>query len=172
MVLELALVAEAQAEVERVRLEEEEGWAEAAKPLPADASLEQVVERIRRARVVTSALVGYNAQESPVYGAFVRLAQLADEAQLRALVEDQSPAVRVYAFLALSRRQPSGIAYQVLLDHADDRAWVSTFRGCIGDRSTVFAAMLYEVDHLLSPAQVSELNMRAQAGPRDWHAGR
>jgi hypothetical protein len=157
MLVEVTAGAQAEEESDRRRLADEEGWKEASTPLPADATLEQVVEKIRRARQVTSHFVGYGADVSPVYEAFVRLDQLADEAELRALVDDESPAVRVYAFYALSGRQPGGVAYQALVAHAGDHALVSTMRGCIIDRSTVFAAMLYEVEHLLSPAQLTKL---------------
>ena len=143
-------------EGERLR-EDHVGWAEMKDFLPADATLEQAVGKLRRARIVTSELVGYSGRESPVYNAYVRLGQVASGEQLRALVADQEPAVRVYAFRSLSNRQLGGVAYDVLLAHLDDNARVRTLGGCIGGESTVFDAMLEHVEWRLSPAQLTEV---------------
>ncbi len=51
--------------------------------LPGDATLEQAVGKIRRARIVTSERISYSGSSSPVYEAYLRVAHLATDAQLR-----------------------------------------------------------------------------------------
>jgi hypothetical protein len=133
------------------------GWVEMHSFLPASATLPQAVAKIRRARIVTSELVGYSGSRSPVYDAYLRLGRLASDEQLGALVADTEPAMRVYAFHALTDRQSDAVVYGVLLSHLDDNARVRTLYGCIGDESTVFDAMLEHVEHRLSPAQLTEV---------------
>jgi len=70
--------------------------------LPPNASLEQVVEKIRREKVVSSEHVGFAGRPSSVYAAFKRLSQVASEADLGRFTNDRSPALRVYAFNALA----------------------------------------------------------------------
>ena len=144
----VAMAAVAEAESEQRLRDDGVGWAELD---------EQAVGKIRRARIVTFQLIGYNAHSSPVYEAYVRLGQVASDKQLRALVADEEPAVRVYAFRELSNRKPGGVAYDVLLAHLDDNARVRTQGGCIGGESTVFDAMLEHVEYRLSPAQLTEV---------------
>ena len=159
IVLAVLAILAAAAEEESVRRlrDDDVGWAEMDDFLPAGAPLEQVVGKIRCARIVTSDLVGYGGKSSPVYDAYVRLGQLASDVQLRALVADAEPAVRVYAFHSLSDRQPGVLTYVELLAHLADNAPVRTLHGCISDESTVFDAMLAHVEHRLSPAQLTEV---------------
>ena len=153
----VSMAAVSEAESERWVRDDSVGWAELDGFLPPDANLEQAVGKIRRARIVTSEYIGYSGHTSAVYEAYVRLGQVASEKQLRALVADDEPAVRVYAFRSLSNRQLGGVAYDVLLAHLDDNAWVRTQGGCIVGESTVFDAMLEYVEWRLSPAQVKEV---------------
>ncbi len=92
-----------------------------------------------------------------MYAAYLRLGQVASDEQLRALLADAEPAVRVYAFHSLWDRQPGAVAYTVLLAHLDDNARVRTLYGCISDESTVFDTMLEHVEAALSPAQLTEV---------------
>jgi hypothetical protein len=84
------LVAQASAD-EGASPPDEVGWAELHDFLPPDATLEEAVGKIRRARIVTSEMIGYGGQSSAVYDASLRLARLASDEQLRALVSDPSP---------------------------------------------------------------------------------
>lgn len=133
--------------------------------LPPDASLEQVLEKIRTVNGVTSGLIGYGGSSSPVYDAFLRLEQLADEPLLLRLSWDLSPAVRVYAFYALADLQ-GRVPFAVLLDHLDDLEPVATLRGCIGDERPVFALMRQRIDGQLSAVQRDELERILVQGSR------
>jgi hypothetical protein len=144
-------------------------WAEMEEFLPGGATLEQAVGKIRRARIVTSALISYSGRSSPVYEAYLHVARVATVEQLRTLLMDESPAVRVYAFCAFADRQPNAVWHAALLARVDDVELVPTLDGCIYDRHTVFERMLEHVEHRLSLAQskgLRELHERMKHGSR------
>ena len=153
----IAIVSVFGAAVERYPTEDSAGWAELDETLPREATLEQAIGKIRRARIVISEFIGYSGQSSSVYAAFLRLRHLASDEQLRALVSDPSPAVRVYAFYALTNRHSESVAYNLLLSRLGDDARVRTQQGCIGGESTVFDAMLERIADRLSTSQRDNL---------------
>jgi hypothetical protein len=156
----LAFVSAVAATGKRAPPPDDVGWAEFDDFLPRNATLEQALGKIRRARIVTSGLIGYSGRSSSVYDASLRLARLASDEQLRALISDPSPAVRVYAFDALTARHGENVAYDLLLSRLGDDEPVRTQYGCIRTESTVFDAMLELAEHRLSTAQLADLRER------------
>jgi len=125
--------------------------------LPPNASLDQIIEKIRTDDVVSSEHVGFGGEASPVYDAFKRLEKLAGEAALRRLTADRSPAMRVYAFYALADLHPDAIPFEVLLARAGDIATVQTIEGCVIDEAVVRDLMLRRIESRLSTGQRTEL---------------
>jgi hypothetical protein len=128
--------------------------------LPPNASLEQVVEKIRSEKVVSSEHVGFAGQPSSVYAAFKRLSQVASEADLRRFTSDRSPALRVYAFYALADLHPDRVPFDALLSRVADAAPVQTIEGCVIGESVARDLMLARIESRLSVAQRTELLAR------------
>jgi hypothetical protein len=142
-----------------------------AAALPPNASVDQIVDRIRRDGGVTSEFVGFAGTPSPGYAAFKKLKEVASEADLRRLVGDRSPAVRVYAFYALADRRPDQVPFDVLLSRMGDLAPVETMQGCVLDHSVVRDLMLDWIDARLSISQRTALLERLLADKKLTPAG-
>ncbi len=93
-------------------------------------STDQIVRKIAKINVVMSSVVGEGGERPRQYDNFVKLREKATTQELTQLTGHPNPAVRCYAFWALTGN-PAVDLLPVLLAHINDNNPVKTLFGCI-----------------------------------------
>lgn len=103
--------------------------------------LKRIVGEIAKGEEATSHGIGEGGALSKQWARYEKLKQIARPGHLKALTNHPHPAVRCYAFQAMSVMHYAGV-FDVLLDHVLDTAMVRTQFGCIGSETTVADYMI------------------------------
>lgn len=107
------------------------------------AFIKRVTKQIAYAGVVDCQYIGRAAIRSRQYLRFDSLRKQATTAELTALLSHRAPAVRAYAFQALTERLEADLL-PILLQHQNDTAKMAGMCGCFGFSNTVFDNMFYD----------------------------
>lgn len=139
------------------------------------------VEKLREFNRVESSAVYESGQPSEVYAVYEKMLALSSEQELCLLLEDRTPAVRVYALWGLKDKFPQKDLFPIVLAHLSDDIKVDTLFGCIGDRMKVADLMLDTIHDGLTDKQREKLlnwmlehpnSLRArQEALRSWDLG-
>lgn len=118
-------------------------------PLAAQTTAE-LVEQLAHAASLDDRFVGDDGDRSPTWRLYEQLLAKATAAELLPLTRHQSPIVRGYAVRAIVERGDRVDTKQLMLEHKDDVAEVTTHSGCckaqekIGD--VIFATLRPQLD--------------------------
>ncbi|WP_044002347.1 hypothetical protein [Hymenobacter swuensis] len=107
------------------------------------AFIKRVTDTIAYVGVLKCELVSRAAYMPRQYIRFDSLRKQCSNEELQTLLAHKSPAVRGYAFWALTER-PEVDLYPLLLRHRRDTKKYAQLCGCIGSTQTVIDGMLYE----------------------------
>ena len=152
----------------------------AAQTVERSARIQQLTAQLARAGSVESQGIGFSARPSVQYMYFDSLRAYCTEAEIRQLVTHQAPAVRCYAFWALTER-PEAELWSLLAGHRRDFALVRTRFGCNSGVENVADLMLsiyedtpqYQADSLTAGKAVLIRKLQARAEARsDRHLRR
>jgi len=107
-----------------------------AKQTVLNDSTQLVVQQIAANNKFESEYVGFAGSPSQQFALMKTLENVASDHELLLLTRNRSAAVRIYAFIALCRKNSAlaGKAYQVL---SKDGATITTLSGCIGGQGHV-----------------------------------
>ncbi|RSK34505.1 hypothetical protein [Hymenobacter metallilatus] len=109
------------------------------------AFIKRVTDTIAYVGVVKCEAVSRIGSTPRQYIRFDSLRRFCSSAELQALLKHKSPAVRGYAFWALTER-PEVDLYPLLLRHRQDRAETAQMCGCFGSVITVISSMLNDYE--------------------------
>jgi len=92
--------------------------------------VEKLVGAIAEGNMFMSSAVGYGGQKPQQWDNYLQLKRKASEVELIALTDHENPAVRCYAFLALTENNSAKV-FDILIKHLKDSDYISTMIGCI-----------------------------------------
>ena len=140
----------------------EKKWQEKFNPDILSMEVHKLVAQIDMLDEVHDSIMGFG--RSVQYDNYLALKKQASLAELLELTKHPSPAVRVYAFWALTAHPDIDLT-SVLLDHSGDTSEVGYQSGCevwsetVGD--VMFKAINQNADHLLGHPQMSKIPPQA-----------
>ncbi len=121
------------------------------------SKVDPFVAELRKLNRVESGSVGYGGSPSDVYAVYEKLSAVASRRELIRLLDDRSPAVRVYAFFALQEKFPETDLFALLKTRLADEEEVETLFGCSGGKRRVADLMLDSIEEGLTEGEREEL---------------